>query len=90
MQNPPNDGTLVNVVALGLDLAGAAGFDIGGGDNGLNLAALRSGNAGPFSLYTVNISTGAATLYRNNGAAALSQIGGATGPDNLLDIALKF
>lgn len=48
-QIPPNNGTLVNVGPLGLDLAGRAGFGIAGGDNGVVLAALRVGASGPFS-----------------------------------------
>ena len=91
LQNPPNDGTLTNIGALGLDVTGMAGFDIGGGDNGLVLAALRAGTSGPFSLYTVSLTTGAATLYRNtSGNAALSLIGGNNGPTNLIDIAIRF
>ncbi|MBU1360955.1 MAG: DUF4394 domain-containing protein [Gammaproteobacteria bacterium] len=91
LQNPPNDGVLVDVGKLGIDIASTAGFDIGGGANGLVLAALRAGNAGPFSLYTISLTTGAATLFQNtSGNAALSQIGGAGGPDNLIDVAIKF
>ena len=90
-QDSPNTGVLTNIGAVGVDIAGAAGFDIGGGDNGLALAALRSGGAGPFSLYTVSLTTGTAALYRNtSGNAALSQIGGATGPANLIDLAIRF
>jgi hypothetical protein len=90
LQAPPNDGTLSNVGALGLDITGTAGFDIAGGANGLALAALRSGASGPFTLYSVSLATGAATLYRNtSGNAALNQIGGANGPA-LLDIAIRF
>lgn len=91
LQNPPNDGTQVNVGAVGLDLVGAAGFDIAGGANGAALAALRSGGSGPFSLYTVTLATGAIAPYRNtSGNAALSLIGGAGGPTNLVDLALRF
>ena len=90
LQAPPNDGTLTNVGALGSDISGTAGFDIAGGANGLALAALRSGASGPFTLYSVSLTTGAATLYRNTtGNAALNQIGGANGPA-LLDIAIRF
>ena len=90
LQAPPNDGTLANVGTLGLDISGMAGFDIAGGANGLALAALRSGASGPFTLYSVSLTTGAATLYRNtSGNAALNQIGGANGPA-LLDIAIRF
>ena len=88
-QDPPNNGTLVDIGALGLDLTGMAGFDIAGGANGLVLAALRTGASGPYSLYTVSLTTGAVSLYRNTGDAALSRIGGASGPA-LRDIAIRF
>ncbi len=89
-QVPPNDGTLVNVGALGVDIAASgAAFDIGGGGSAA-YAALRSGAAGPFSLYSVNLTTGVAALIGNTGGnAALSQIGGATGPA-LIDIAVRL
>ncbi len=88
-QNPPNDGILTDVGPLGLDITGFAAIDIAGGDNGLILAALRAGATGPFVLNTISLTTGAATLYANtSGNAALSQIGGATGP-SLRDIAIN-
>ncbi|RZL68447.1 MAG: DUF4394 domain-containing protein [Variovorax sp.] len=91
LQSPPNDGTLTDVGALGLDISGAAGLDIAGGANGLPLAALRAGTTGPFTLYTVTLATGAAALFRNtSGNAALSLIGGTAGPTNLIDLAIKF
>lgn len=91
LQNPPNDGTLVNVGPLGVGIAGPAAFDIAGGSNGLALAALRAGAGGPFTLYTVSLTTGAATLYRNTtGNAALSLVGGAAGPGNVIDLAIRF
>ena len=91
LQAPPNDGVLTNATGpLNVDISGMAGFDIAGGSNGLVLAALRSGATGPFTLYTVSLTTGAATLYRNtSGNTALSLIGGANGPA-LLDIAIIF
>lgn len=89
-QVPPNDGTLVNVGALNLAVNGAGSMDIAGGANGLVLAALRSAPSGPFSLYTVSLTTGAATLYGNTSAdAARSQIGGAAGPV-VRDIAIRY
>jgi len=92
-QNPPNDGTLANIGTLGIDVAGTAGFDIAGGGNGLVLAALRADGAftGPFTLYTVSLTTGAASLYRNTSSdASLSVIGGANGPTNLIDLAIRY
>lgn len=88
-QDPPNNGTLVDIGSLGFNLTGMAGFDIAGGANGLVLAALRNGASGPYSLYTISLTTGAPSLYRNTGDAALSRIGGASGPA-LRDIAIRF
>lgn len=89
-QVPPNDGTLVNVGALNLSVNGAGALDIAGGANGLVLAALRSAASGPFSLYTVSLTTGAATLYGNtSGDVTRSYIGGAAGPV-VRDIAIRY
>lgn len=89
-QTPPNNGTLVNVGALNLSVNGAGSLDIAGGANGLVLAALRFAPSGPFSLYTVALTTGAATLYGNtSGDATRSHIGGATGPV-VRDIAIRY
>ncbi len=90
-QVPPNDGTLIDIGPLGIPLAGQTGIDIAGGGNGLVLAALpSSGAGGSYSLYTVSLSTGALSLYRNtSGDAAQSRIGGASGPV-LRDIAIRF
>ncbi|MDY0964916.1 DUF4394 domain-containing protein [Massilia sp. CFBP9026] len=79
LQNPPNDGTLVNVGALGVTVAGAAAMDIGGGENGLVLAALRTAAGGPSSLYRVNLTTGAATLVNGVATPATSVIGSSSG-----------
>ena len=90
-QLPPNDGTLVDIGPLGVTLGDRAiAFDIGGGGNGLVLLALpATGAQGPYSLYTVSLATGAVSLYRNTGDAALSRIGGANGPQ-LRDLAIRF
>lgn len=88
-QSPPNDGTLVNVGAVGVPLNGQAAFDIAGGANGLALAALRGTNAGPFTLYTLSLATGAATPFGAANGAAFAQIGGAGGPV-VRDIAIRY
>ncbi len=53
-QDPPNNGTLVEIGDLGVNAEGAAGFDIT--TNDLGLAALRVG--GKSELYVVNLATG--------------------------------
>jgi len=88
-QSPPNDGTLVNLGAVGIPLNGQAAFDIAGGANGLALAALRGAGVGPFTLYTVSLTTGAATPFGAVNGAAFGQIGGAAGPV-VRDIAIRF
>jgi hypothetical protein len=58
MQNPPNNGVLVEVGALGVNVEEANGFDIGG-TTGKAYAMLRVGSS--TKLYTVNLSTGGVT-----------------------------
>lgn len=62
IQNPPNNGTLLQVGSLGLDIISAAGFDIFT-DNGVNtaFAALTPASTSGSNLYTINLATGAAT-----------------------------
>ncbi|MEZ0542862.1 DUF4394 domain-containing protein [Fibrella arboris] len=57
-QNPPNNGVLVNVGPLGVDVESTNGFDIGGTTNAA-YALLRS--AGVTKVYLINLTTGAAT-----------------------------
>lgn len=80
-QNPPNDGTLINVGALGVVAAGDGAMDIAGGANGLALAALRATPTGPSTLYRIDLSSGAAT--------AIGAIAGAT-PVGLSDLAISL
>jgi hypothetical protein len=58
---PPNDGKLTTVGSLGVDTSAAAGFDISGAADGTAFATLTSA-AGVSSLYTINLTTGQATL----------------------------
>ena len=57
-QNPPNNGTLVAVGPLNVDIESANGFDIGG-TTGTAYALLRS--SGTTRVYSINLTTGAAT-----------------------------
>jgi len=86
LQNPPNDGTLVNVGPLGVTIAGDGGMDIAGGANGLVLAALRTTAGGPTSLYRVDITTGTGTLIGGAANPATSRIG--SGMPGVKDIAI--
>ena len=61
-QNPPNNGTLNDVGALGMDASAVNGFEIAGPDTALAVLATASA---PPALYTVNLVTGAATLVGN-------------------------
>ncbi len=74
-QNPPNDGTLVLLGALGVDTANTIGFDILT-NNGAAVA--NTAYAGLFvggftNLYTINLTTGAATLVGRLGSGAVIQ-----------------
>ena len=86
LQNPPNDGTLVNVGSLGVAVAGDVGFDIAGGANGLALAALRTAPTGPSSLYRIDLATGAAAPSGSSAAATL--VG--NGQVGLVDLAIAI
>ncbi|WP_462222461.1 DUF4394 domain-containing protein [Ferruginibacter sp.] len=57
-QTPPNNGTLVEVGALGINVETDNGFDIGGRTN-LAYALLTVGTT--TKIYSINLSTGAAT-----------------------------
>jgi Domain of unknown function (DUF4394) len=57
-QDPPNNGTLVEVGALGMDITAAAGFDIAPTTD-LALAAVQI--AGKWELHEINLSTGKLT-----------------------------
>jgi hypothetical protein len=61
LQNPPNDGVLTPIGALDptLTFTNVAGFDIGGGDDGLSLSALQPNGSAQSTLYKVNLKTGA-------------------------------
>lgn len=60
MQNPPNNGTLVEVGALGVNVESNSGFDIGG-TSGISYGSFTVGTS--TKLYTVNLTTGAATAF---------------------------
>lgn len=64
LQNPPNDGVLSAVGGVLdplLTFSAIAGFDIGGGDDGLSIAALQPTGTAQSVLYRVNLKTGALT-----------------------------
>lgn len=86
--NPPNDGTLTNVGAFGVDVAGDGSMDIAGGANGLVLAALRGAATGSTTLYRVDLVTGAAVPFNGAATPADSVIG--PGGVAVLDIAVSL
>ncbi|WP_316800277.1 DUF4394 domain-containing protein [Pedobacter frigidisoli] len=66
-QDPPNAGTLVDVGALGVNVEANNGFDIGG-TSGLAYALLTVG--GTQKIYSINLTTGAATAGATIATAA--------------------
>lgn len=62
LQNPPNNGTLVDIGPLGIDVDELNGFDIGS-RSGTALALLTVG--GVTRVYRINLTTGAATSVPN-------------------------
>jgi hypothetical protein len=79
LQDPPNDGTLVTVGALGIDAGAATGFDIhsdpAGGERGL--AAIAG------ALYEIDLETGAARLLGPIGPGGLAVVALAAVPGAL-------
>lgn len=71
-QTPPNDGTLAEVGPLNVNFVGKGGFDVGP-NNTVSLATFTV--SGKTRLYTINLSTGAATYINEM-------------PGNILDIAI--
>jgi hypothetical protein len=69
IQNPPNAGTLTTVGALGVDVGTTLGFDITRGNEAY--AAMVAGGGGSSGLYTINLTTGAATLVGTINAGGL-------------------
>ena len=57
-QDPPNDGTLVEVGSLGVNIEAVSGFDIGS-TSGMAYAALKVGNDS--AIYSINLTSGMAT-----------------------------
>lgn len=79
IQVPPNNGTLVLVGALGLNVSAVNGFEILPGTANTAVASLTV--AGVTSLYNVNLATGAITLVDTvgngvTGVLGLSALGG--------------
>ena len=59
IQNPPNNGSLVDVGPLGVDTGDEVGFDVAANDNRAFATLTVAGTTG---LYRVDLSTGAATF----------------------------
>lgn len=69
-QNPPNDGRLKTIGALGVKLSPTVGFDIFSRQMGKNTAFAVSGS----TLYTIDLATGATTRMGTVGHGRLSLI----------------
>jgi hypothetical protein len=78
MQNPANAGTLITVGALGLDAPQLLGFDISGITGVVYAAWTTAGGAS--TLYTVNLTSGAASAVGSIGTAAGQQVIGLAAP----------
>ncbi|MCD8741930.1 DUF4394 domain-containing protein [Mucilaginibacter roseus] len=76
-QDPPNDGKLVEIGSLGVNVEQAGGFDISP-DGKAALAALTVG--GKTSLYSINITTGRATKIQNDFTGAVTGLAIPTEP----------
>lgn len=86
LQSPPNDGTNTVIGNLGINLTGVdAGFDIWfSGSSNIAYLTANVGGAGSSSLYTVNLTTGAATLVGTiGGGVAIRDIAVIPAPGTL-------
>lgn len=70
IQNPPNNGTLVSVGPLGINITSEAGFDVAAGNN-TALAALQLNGATSSTLYRIDLATGAASVIGPVGGGAV-------------------
>ncbi|MBA3246921.1 MAG: DUF4394 domain-containing protein [Pyrinomonadaceae bacterium] len=77
-QNPPNDGTLNTVGGLGVNFGDNVGFDVSG--SGIAYAVLQPMGVAFSSLYTINLTTGAATLIGQVGTGAGFVLNGLAAP----------
>ena len=66
-QNPPNSGTLNTVGGLGVNFGENVGFDVSG-LSGIAYAVLQPGGTGFSFLYTINLTTGLATVIGQVGS----------------------
>jgi len=62
LQNPPNNGTLIEQGSLGINIDGANGFDIGSTSQKAYLIATTAGTT---KIYTVNTTNGSTTSVAN-------------------------
>jgi hypothetical protein len=69
-QTPPNDGILNTVGPLGMNITDLVGFDIESGTD-FAFAALRTPGAATSGLYTINLTTGSASLVGPIGGTEL-------------------
>ena len=76
LQNPPNNGTLVTIGSLGIDIGDSAGFDISAVD-GVAYVSAQVGQSSSSQLFTVNLATGATTLAGRIGGAPLRALAAA-------------
>ncbi len=89
LQNPPNNGGLQTIGSLGVDFDTTGGFDIFSPQSGQNIAYAASGS----TLYTVDLSTGKATVAGTigdgsldlSGLAAITIANPATSGDDVLN-----
>jgi hypothetical protein len=70
IQNPPNNGTLIAVGGLGVDITGTGGFDFTEADKAAYAVFKRSA-ASASEIYRLNLSTGAASLVGAVNSAAM-------------------
>ncbi len=82
LQAPPNNGTLSTIGSLGVNVGTVGGFDIFSPSNGVNtaFAAFAPNSSTAASLYSIDLSTGAATSLGQIGTGAGFNLTGLAAP----------
>ncbi|WP_373546797.1 DUF4394 domain-containing protein [Chamaesiphon sp.] len=82
LQNPANSGTLATIGSLGVNVGTVGGFDIFSPSSGVNIAfaAFAPSGSTAASLYTIDLSSGAATSLGQIGTGAGFNLTGLAAP----------
>lgn len=90
LQNPPNNGGLTTIGALGVDVSDIGGFDISGA-TGIAYLCVRDAQLGKSTFWTINLATGAGMMVGEIGGGSIisaMSVAPAPGAAGLLGLAV--